>query len=361
VRFALTDEHRELARTVQQILTERRGPFPPAWDAPPLLDRGLWRALAEVGLLGVTVPEEYGGAGAGLLEAALVAEQAGYTPAPVPYLPAAVVASILVQLQQAGGGCEDVLAGITDGSTVAVPAWETFPSTVVNRRRPAGLQLRDCRVSGLLSTVPFGRDADLLLAVADGALVLVRLDGRGVEREGGRGLDAVEPAAQVRFLDAEARVVGDEPLRGSAIAAIRVLIAAELVGLGQQAVDSTVAYATERQQFGRAIGSFQAIKHTLADRHAQLDAARLLMHWAAATEDRHGARLAVQAADEAATAAATDALQTRGGMGFTWEDSAHVLLKRARSRRALLGSPGRQLDAIADRLFADRRQAAEAA
>ncbi|MER5372789.1 acyl-CoA dehydrogenase family protein [Streptomyces sp. NPDC002553] len=138
------------------------------------------------------------------------------------------------------------------------------------------------------------------------------------------------------------------------LAAVRTLFAAELVGLAQESVDAAVTYAKERHQFGRPIGSFQAVKHTLADRHAQTDAARLPAHWAAATGDPDAARLAVQAAGDAADAASADNLRTHGGMGFTWEASAHVLLKRARTRRALLGSSARQLDAIAGRLLDDR-------
>ncbi|MEU1465293.1 acyl-CoA dehydrogenase family protein [Streptomyces sp. NPDC005727] len=127
------------------------------------------------------------------------------------------------------------------------------------------------------------------------------------------------------------------------------------------AYGTAVAYAKERHQFGRPIGSFQAVKHTLADRHAQTDAARLLVHWAATTGDPDAARLAVQAAGDAADAASADNLQTHGGMGFTWEASARVLLKRARARRALLGTSARQLDAIAGPFLDGRAPAADRA
>jgi alkylation response protein AidB-like acyl-CoA dehydrogenase len=123
-------------------------------------------------------------------------------------------------------------------------------------------------------------------------------------------------------------------------------------------LDGAVEFAGQRHQFGRAIGSFQAIKHLLADRHVQLDAARLLVERAAAAidEDRPdaavAARTALAAASDAADAVTRDALQVHGGIGFTWEHPSHVYLKRARARRSLLGSPEVQLDALADHVLA---------
>ncbi|MFJ3307413.1 acyl-CoA dehydrogenase family protein [Streptomyces sp. NPDC086549] len=356
MRFALTDEHRELARTVYRLLAERRGAFPPAFGTTPGPDRGLWRELAGLGLVGMTIPERLGGAGAGLLEAALVAEQAGATLPPVPYLPAAVAAAVLAGVHggEEGGPGADVLKRIADGSLLVVPAWETFPRTVVDRHRPGALRLQNGQVSGALTAVPYGRDADVLLAVAGGALVALRLDGPGVRRAARVGLDVVEQVAAIELSAVDAQVLGPAEFGGRALAEVRTLFAAELVGLARAAVDAAVAYAKDRHQFGRPIGSFQAVKHTLADRYAQTDAARLLVHWAAATGDPDDARLAVQAAGDAADAASADNLQTHGGMGFTWEADAHVLLKRARARRALLGTSARQLEAIAGRLLDGR-------
>jgi alkylation response protein AidB-like acyl-CoA dehydrogenase len=356
MRFALTDEHRELTRTVHRLLVERRGAFPPAFGPIPGPDPDLWRELAGLGLLGLTVPERLGGAGAGLLEAALVAEQAGATLPPVPYLPVAVAAAVLAGAHgDAGNGPgAEMLKGITDGSLLVVPAWETFPRSVAGRHRTDTLRLEDGRVSGSLTAVPYGTDADVLLAVAGGALVSLRLDRPGVRGTARDGLDVVERIAAIELASVDAHVLGPGRFGDRTLAAVRTLFAAELVGLAGQCVDAAVTHARERHQFGRPIGSFQAVKHTLADRHIQVDAARLLLHWAAATGDPHAASLAVQAAGDAADAASADNLQTLGGMGFTWEASAHVLLKRARTRRALLGTSARQLDAIADRLLETR-------
>jgi len=163
-------------------------------------------------------------------------------------------------------------------------------------------------------------------------------------------LDVVEPAAAV---DVQAVAAPLVPIAAFPAARIRVVLAAELVGTAQRALDGAVAYAKERRQFGRPIGSFQAIKHLLADRHVQLEAARMLVQTAAAALDEGddgeaAAAAALVAASDAADATTGDALQVHGGIGFTWEHPSHVYLKRARARRVLLGSPARQLDGLAD-------------
>jgi acyl-CoA dehydrogenase len=414
----LTEEQRELGRTAALVLADaaRKDPLPPDWDALPLgLNRPLWAALGELGLLGLAVPEALGGAGAGVLEQCLLAEQVG---AAVPAVPFAVTAAVTAVLARSaavavpGGGVSggavsggvalsgvavlsgvaaDLLGEVTAGSAVATTAWQTWPASVVPGRRAGALTSRGPTVSGTLGAVPFGMDADWLLAFdASGAPLLVDLAGPGVRRESVASLDVMEPVATVVLTDAPVTVLPLPvlplpvlplpvlPLPVLPVAEILTVFAAELVGTGQRALDGAVAYAKERRQFGRAIGSFQAIKHMLADRYVQLDAARLLVRTAAesgaaavraagtgssgavdagatgAAADSGpelAARTALAAACDAADAATGDALQTHGGIGFTWEHPSHVLLKRARARRALLGSRSRQLDAIADHVL----------
>ncbi|MFF4136448.1 acyl-CoA dehydrogenase family protein [Streptomyces mirabilis] len=135
------------------------------------------------------------------------------------------------------------------------------------------------------------------------------------------------------------------------------MLAAELIGTGRRALEGAVEYAGQRRQFGRSIGSFQAIKHVLADRSVQLDAAWMLVRGAAHSLDGKrtdadvAARTALAAAADAVEAVTADALHTRGGVGFTWEHRSHVLLRRARARRSLLGSPAHRLDVLAERLL----------
>ena len=361
----LTEEQRELSRTAARLLADaaRKDPLPPDFHALPLaLNRPLWSALGELGLLGLTVPDAFGGAGAGVLDQCVLAEQVGAAVPAVPFTPTASVAAVLSRCAAVGGGAADeVLAGLAGGEIVVAPAWETWPASVVPGRRSGALRLAGSAVGGTLGGVPFGMDADRLFAFdAAGTPLLMDLAGPGVRRASVDSLDVQEPLATVALDGAPAIVL---PAIELPVAELLTVLAAELVGTGQRALDGAVGYAKERRQFGRAIGSFQAIKHMLADRYVQLDAARLLVHTAASRIDAApdsadspdvelAARTALAAASDAADAATADALQTHGGIGFTWEHPSHVLLKRARARRILLGSPARQLEAIAAQVLA---------
>lgn len=351
----LTDELRDLGSTSRRRLerSRRAAAFPPEFGATVELDRELWSDLADLGLLGLAVPEELGGSGGGATELSVVAEEVGAGLPAVPFTGSAAVTAVLV------AGAENrfarqVLAEVVQGTLVAVPAWETFPAQLVPARR-AALRLRADIVEGALTAVPFGRSADLVLAFPEHAeprtAVLLDTGSAAVDVRDATALDLLEPVAALDVRPVAAALV---PVQEPPIALIRVVLAAELVGTAQRALDTAVAYAKERRQFGRPIGSFQALKHLLADRHVQLDAARMLVRSAAEAIDvgdgdalRLAATAAVAATD-AADAATGDALQVHGGIGFTWEHPAHVYLRRARARRVLLGSQARQLDGLAE-------------
>jgi acyl-CoA dehydrogenase len=342
-----SDEQHELVATTHRLLhAHEAGQLPPSWSGTgDRLNRELWRSLVELGLVGVGVPEAQGGSGGGLRELCLVVEQIGASCARVPFTGAAVVLGANVAHR----------ASVVDGSVVAVPAWETFP--IVPRRRPNALQLSGSRVDGQLTAVPFGMDADVALAFVGDTAVTIEMAQPEVAREPVSSFDVTEPVAAVSFSGATATIVEPGPILSRA----STVLAAELVGTGQRALDGAVDYAKQRRQFGRAIGSFQAIKHMLADSYVQLDAARLLVD-AAITADEESraedalaaARTALVAAITAAETAAGDGLQTHGGIGFTWEHPSHVYLKRVRSRRSLLGSPAAQLDELATHVLASR-------
>jgi acyl-CoA dehydrogenase len=346
----LSDELRELGSTSRRLLerSARTSPFPPPFDAPTGLDRELWSSLAGLGLLGLAVPEELGGSGGGATELCVLAEQVGAALPAVPFAGTAAVAAVLVACAD-DAGARQVLAEVVKGTLVVAPAWETFPAQVVPGRR-AALRRGGDRVEGALAAVPFGLDADLVLAFAD-PRTLVLLDTRSdaVRVRAVEALDVVEPVAAIDVEPVAAPLV---PVAALPATRIRAALAAELVGTAQRALDGAVSYAKERRQFGRPIGSFQAIKHLLADRHVQLDAARMLVYTAAAAIDAgdsgaEEAAAALVAACDAADATTGDALQVHGGIGFTWEHPSHVYLKRARARRVLLGSQARQLDGLA--------------
>ena len=351
----LSDELRELGTTSRRLLerSARTTPFPPPFGAPAALDRELWSALAGLGLLGLAVPEDLGGSGGGATELCVLAEEVGAALPAVPFAGTVAVTGVLAACAD-DATARQVLAEVMKGTLVVAPAWETFPAQLVPGRRTA-LQRSDDRVHGALAAVPFGAAADLVLAFADPATaVLLDTSTDAVRVRAVPALDAVEPLAAIEVQPVAA------PLLPVAVPTelIRLALAAELVGTAQRALDAAVAYAKERRQFGRPIGSFQAIKHLLADRHVQLDAARMLVRKAAEALDAGdaGAAEAVAAAViatcDAADATTGDALQVHGGIGFTWEHPAHVYLKRARARRVLLGSQARQLDGLAKLIFA---------
>jgi alkylation response protein AidB-like acyl-CoA dehydrogenase len=350
----LSDELRELGSTARRLLdrSARTSPLPPPFGAPAGLDRELWSSLAELGLLGVAVPEELGGSGGRATELCVLAEAVGAALPAVPFAGTAAVAAVLVAGAD-DGVARQVLAEVVKGTIVVAPAWETFPAQVVPGSR-AALRRRDDRVDGALAAVPFGLDADMVLAFADPTeprtAVLLDTSWDAVRVRAVAALDVVEPVAAVDVQPVAAPLV---PIAAVPTARIRVVLAAELVGTAQRALDGAVAYAKERRQFGRPIGSFQAIKHLLADRHVQLDAARMLVYAAAAAIDagvgdaEEASTSALVAVCDAADATTGDALQVHGGIGFTWEHPSHVFLKRARARRVLLGSQARQLDGLA--------------
>ncbi|MGW4483888.1 acyl-CoA dehydrogenase family protein [Amycolatopsis sp. NPDC004368] len=340
----MTDDQHELTDAVRRMLADaaRTAPLPPAWDAVGAgLDRGLWRTFAGAGLLGLGVPEERGGSGGGVRELCAVAEEVG---AALPRIPFAAAVSAIGVLSSV-----HTVDNLVDGSVLAVAAWETFP-VFPGHRSP--LRLAGSTVDGVLRAVPFGLDADVLVAAVEGRFVRVDLSAAGVRRESVGAFDVVEPVAIVELSGVPVVELGD-----GLAARVLTVLAAELIGTGRRALDGAVEYAKQRRQFGRAIGSFQALKHLLADRFVQLDAAHLLVDHAAATLDDAGpgglaaARTAVAAATSAADAATRDALQAHGGIGFTWEHPSHVYLKHARARRQLLGSAARQLDAVAEHVF----------
>lgn len=332
MRFALTDEQTQLAGTARKVLSDEaeRTPLGSA-----VLNRDLLATLADLGLLGLPVGERLGGAGAGVVELTVLAEEVGAALPTIPFA-ASTVVSTLVLAALDEPVAREALARLLDGSATSTVAW-----------------------SGELGPIQFGADADYLITRVDGALTLFDLT--GTVRTPVAGFDPSEPVATVElhgvrplFTATPARTAD---VVGAVTAPVLTALAAELVGTGQRALDDAVAYAKQRQQFGRVIGSFQAVKHMLADRHVQLDAARSLVRYAAWAADSGepgvelAAHTALAAASDAASAATADSLQTHGGIGFTWEQSAHRYLRRTRARRSLLGTPARQLDRIADRIL----------
>ncbi|PNE37466.1 acyl-CoA dehydrogenase family protein [Streptomyces noursei] len=334
-----TDEQEELRAAVRQLLD--RQPGPDAWG--PL--------TGQIGAAGLAVPEEYGGAGCGPLEIHVVMEELGRTLAPVPFLGSAVLTT------QALLACGDgaLLPALTEGAAVGALAWAEEGAWEPDAVRAAARRVPDggWRLTGVKDHVLDGADADLLVVVARTdtgiALFHVPVDGPGVHRESLVPMDATRPQARVTLDGAPGRLLGAAGDGGRVVARVRdlgcVALAAEQVGAAERCLELTVGYARERVQFGRPIGSFQAVKHRLADAYVQVEAARSIALGAAYAAAEGAADLprfaaaAKSACSEAFSAVAGEMIQLHGGIGITWEHDAHRYFKRAHGSARLLGAP----------------------
>ncbi|MGW4577303.1 acyl-CoA dehydrogenase [Rhodococcus aetherivorans] len=338
--IGLTDEDRDLRDSVRSWAARHVTPevLREAVEAKTDTRPAFWGSLAELGVLGLHLPEEVGGAGCGLVELAVVTEELGRSMVPGPFLPTVLTAAVLRDAGRTGE-----LAGLADGSTLAGIALD--PGTLQVERGASGTTL-----SGRSGYVLGGHTADLLLVAAEDAgnraWVLLRRD--GLELEDLPSHDVVRGNSQIvvdGFALAAADVLRIEPQRVTDLAA--TLFAAEASGIADWCVRTAADYAAVRRQFGRPIGQFQGVKHraarmlTLAEqaRVCAWDAARALTPGAAdADEASLAAAVAGATAPEAAFAVAKDCIQILGGIGYTWEHDAHLYLRRAQSLRILLGS-----------------------
>jgi alkylation response protein AidB-like acyl-CoA dehydrogenase len=338
-------------------------------------DLPLWRTLAaDLGCAGLLVPESLGGAGASYREVATVAEETGRAVAPVPFLGSAVVATAALVSAIGADPAEDdrkLLASVAEGTTTAALAvpFDTAPYGMgQGGGLPAGIRVVGPTSGGtaggrLTGTVPRLADAlpaDVLLVPADGVpygLYLVDPHAAGVTRAPVVSLDGTRRLCDLTLDAVPARrlATGDAAIAAlsAALSAGAAVLAAEQLGLAQQCLDMTVAYAKERRQFARQIGSFQAIKHRLADVYIAVTQARAASRYAAAclAEGSQDAAVAVAMAKafcgETAVKAAEECVQLHGGIGFTWEHPAHLYLKRAKSGTVAFGTPDRHRAALA--------------
>ncbi|WP_055600349.1 acyl-CoA dehydrogenase family protein [Streptomyces aureus] len=380
----LTEEQQEIRRTLRDLLAERAGPQEnrAATDTPQGYDPDLWaRMSGTLGVAGLALPEEYGGVGCGPAELALACEEAGRALAPSPLLATSVLTAPLLAALGTPAQRAALLPRLADGSltcALAVPGGSlalalglTGDNTAEDWSgggRAGGVQARAVdggwRLYGEAAQVLDGHSAGLLLVAAHAGgfarsrtlLFLVRAgspEAPGLVRTRQTTLDRTRTQATVQFRDTEAELLGEEPADVLGALAVTgrdaaVMLAAEAVGAAQEALDRTVAHVGAREQFGRPVGSFQAVKHRLADLYVQVEAARSLTT-CAAREPGPGpdsGPLALAHALEALRATAGESIQLHGGIGFTWEHEAHLFFKRAASDELLFG-PVRRLRARA--------------
>ncbi|MFE5097222.1 acyl-CoA dehydrogenase family protein [Streptomyces sp. NPDC056638] len=346
----LTEEQEELRSAVRAVLGRHAG------DAA-------WRPLTEqIGVAGLAVPEAYGGAGCGAREVHVVMEELGRELSPVPYLGSAV---LVVQALLASGdeaACARLLPGLASGAVVGALAWAERgswdPSAVRAEATPGPGEM--WRITGTKEHVLDGARAEVLLVAArSGAgvsLFEVSGDGASVDREPTVTMDSTRTQARVVLTGAKGRLVGAEGEGDRMLPHVLELactaLAAEQVGAASRCLELTLAYAQERVQFGRPIGSFQAVKHRLADAYVLVESARsaaLGASFAAAgaPEQTRCAAAAKSACSEAFSAVAGEMIQLHGGIGMTWEHDAHRYFKRAHGSAQLFGPPAWHRDRLA--------------
>ncbi len=315
-------------------------------EAGAAMDESIWQELCGLGMAGLLVPEEFGGADLGLLEATVVAEELGRRVTPVPFTGAAVMAPLAIRL----GGDEDQqrewLPGMADGS---VRLGVAVSEIAAGAREDAGVTAGNGVLSGRALFVLDGAGADgYVVADKTGGLHLVRSDSTGLESIDLKTIDRTRAITELRFENTPA-----EPLRQGSrvlqtvIDAGRVVLAADSLGAGEEMLRRAVDYAAERKQFGRVIASFQAVKHMCAEMAAELQPCRALVWHAAYSMDNEPAELSLAAAfakshvDEVGRFVARTATEVHGGMGFTDLMGLHYWFKRLGVNRAYLGSPER--------------------
>lgn len=306
-------------------------------------DRQLWSMIArDLGCAGLPVPEEAGGSGVSWREAAVVAEELGRAVAPVPFLGSAGIATaLLLEL-----GDTELLSRLASGDAVATVV---LPFSTAPGETPVHVEVDGGRLNGSVSTVADAGMADFLLVPTAEGLYAVDAHAGGVKTVECVSLDMTRVVSDITFDGAEGRLISDASggfhdalTRAQQIGA--VLLASEQLGLAERCLELTVEYLKTRRQFSRVLGSYQALKHRAADVWVQITEARAVARYAAECAATSSPDLPVATAlaqavcSDVAQHAAEECLQLHGGIGFTWEHSAHLFLKRAKADSIGLGT-----------------------
>lgn len=365
VTYAPSEEHDLIRSTARQFLAERLGmeTVRELMMSEEGFEPVIWKEMADMGWAGLAIAEDHGGAGFGPVEMSVLLEEMGRAVTPGPFFASAVLATTAIQEVATPEQCAELLPSLASGQRIATLA--IFEKAHV--RSPNGLSTTATRtddgwrIEGSKRAVLSGEAADAILvtAAADDGVGLFVVDGDspGVEIEPEPVLDLTRRQATVKF---DSVTVGEGARLGDgdassglerALSVARVALAAELVGGAQQCLEMSVDHAKTRHQFGRPIGSFQAIKHRCANMLMKVEHARSAAYYAARVTEDHdelsvAAPLAAAVASEAYVWVAGETIQVHGGIGFTWEHDAHVYLKRAKASSLLFGSPGYHRDLL---------------
>jgi alkylation response protein AidB-like acyl-CoA dehydrogenase len=369
MNFDFSDDQKQLRDEARKFLTEKCPPkaVRSVLDGKEPYDRALWKGLAEMGFLGVAIPEAYGGAGAGHLELCVISEEMGRALAPVPFSSTVYLAAEAILLAGSEAQKRKWLPAIAAGEaigTLALFEGKGNPS-------PQGIKLSAVggSLNGVKKPVPDGAIADFAIVAArtgpgeretDIALFLVDLKAGGVEAKTLTNLDPSRGQAELTFRNCKAEPLGaakqDWAILTQVLDRAAVLMAFEQVGGADRALEMGRDYALDRIAFGRPIGSFQAVKHMLADMYVSATLARSNCYYGAwalstnASELPEAAAAARISATQAFQHCAKNNIQVHGGMGFTWEFDCHMYYRRANATALGLGSLSYWEDQLIDRM-----------
>jgi alkylation response protein AidB-like acyl-CoA dehydrogenase len=369
MKLGVSEEHEELRASVRRFLADRApiSRVRELMETEDGLDRAVWDyAGKQLGLQGLAIPEAYGGAGFTFAEQAIVLEELGAALWTGPYLASAVLAATALLAGQDEDARRDLLPGIASGETIATLAfteddgsWDPASIAMTAVKNGTGWEL-----AGHKSFVLDGATAGLILVVAstDGGLSLfaVEAGADGLTRAALPALDQTRKLGRLEFTGVTGRLIGS-PGDGAAVLdrtldIAAIALAAEQLGGASRALDMAVEYAKIRYQFGRPIGSFQAIKHRCADLLLEVESLRSAVSYAAAAVSESPDEIPVLAsllkayASETYFHVAAENIQIHGGIGFTWEHDAHLYFKRAKSSELFLGDGAYHRERLATRI-----------
>ncbi len=368
------EERDELRSTARSLLSRQSSPAAvravvgSEWG----FDADLWATMVELGWTGIHVAEEHGGAGCGLGDLAVVLHELGRAITPGPFLPSAVLATTAFAHASNGDAAGPRLAALAAGEAVGTVAFAGSAGAYEHSRldvmwRADGAHVRLDGVAGFVLHADAATEMVVVARGGDGALAMVAVDPRspGVDVAATPCVDETRRMARVSFADV-AVPVGDllcepgpeaERLAGLVLAAGVVAAGCDATGVAERVLEVTARYATERMQFGKPIGSFQAVKHHCANMAISVEASRAATRAAADQLDGDPAGWAATAAvtasyvGPACAEACALGLLVHGGIGFTWEHDAHLYLKRAKLDEVLFGTPAWYRRRLADLTF----------
>jgi alkylation response protein AidB-like acyl-CoA dehydrogenase len=369
MNFDFSDEQKQLRDEARKYLAEKCPPkaVRAVLDGKQPYDRALWQGLADMGFLGVAIPEAFGGAGAGHLELCVIAEEMGRALAPVPFSSTVYLAAEAILLAGSDAQKQKWLPAIASGKaigTLALFEGKGNPSPAAIKLTASGGNL-----NGVKKPVADGAIADFAIVAArtgssgretDISLFLVDMKAEGVEARELTNLDPSRGQAELTFKNCKAEPLGSANEGWSILSEVldraAVLMAFEQVGGADRALEMGRDYALDRIAFGRPIGSFQAVKHMLADMYVSATLARSNCYYGAwalstnASELPEAAAAARISATQAFQHCAKNNIQVHGGMGFTWEFDCHLYYRRANATALGLGSLSYWEDALIDRM-----------